>query len=86
MVSKYKKVKTPSITPIDTNQVATYVANMLYDHLMLEQKLINNNMEDINNDMEQSSKPAYIKTSLYLFKAINYGSSKIPSRKHRKAI
>jgi hypothetical protein len=50
MVSKYKKAKTSSLTLIDTSRVAIYVANMLYDHLMVEQKLTN--MEEINNDVE----------------------------------
>lgn len=83
MVSKYKKVKT-SIMSIDTDQIAVYVANMLYEHLMVGKKLIN--MENINNDMEQSSKSSYIKTSLRLSETINNGSGEISSGKHRKAI
>ncbi|XGA08435.1 MAG: hypothetical protein U0X86_000670 [Wolbachia endosymbiont of Xenopsylla cheopis] len=60
------------IISIDITQIATCVANMLYEHLTVEQQSIK--MEDINNDNAQSSELSYIKTSLCLFETVNNGA------------
>lgn len=83
MVSKHKEIK-PTVTSINTDQIAICVTNMLHELLIAKQRLTT--IEDTNNDRKQNSKSAYVKTSIYLLKAINNWTSKVQSKEYRATI